>query len=79
MLVLFSIILNLFQSECVDKCVGKHMKVNHKIMSVYTEVQPIYMQRRLDEMMAQAQAAEAQMEQMQAAAAAEAAPQLEQQ
>lgn len=34
----------------MDRCVGKHIHANHKIMSVYAELQPVYMQRRLDEM-----------------------------
>lgn len=44
------------ETACVDRCVGKHINVNHKIMSVYTEVQPIYMQRRIDEMTKQMEA-----------------------
>ncbi|KAK8735616.1 hypothetical protein OTU49_005471 [Cherax quadricarinatus] len=44
------------ETACVDRCVGKHISVNHKIMSVYAEVQPIYMQRRIDEMNKQIEA-----------------------
>lgn len=44
------------ETACVDRCVGKHVNVNHKIMSVYAEVQPIYMQRRIDEMNKQIEA-----------------------
>ena len=41
------------------------MKVNHKIMAVYGEVQPIYMQKRIDEMMKQTTMSEEQMLQLQ--------------
>lgn len=42
----------------MDRCVGKHVSVNHKIMSVYAEIQPIYMQKRIDEMNRQIEAEE---------------------
>lgn len=51
------------QTVCVDRCVGKHVSVNHKIMSVYSEVQPIYMQRRIDEMTQQMEAQQQQEQQ----------------
>ncbi|XP_064113094.1 mitochondrial import inner membrane translocase subunit Tim10 B-like [Macrobrachium nipponense] len=44
------------ETACVDTCVGKQVSVNHKIMAVYSEVQPIYMQKRLDEMNKQIEA-----------------------
>lgn len=34
----------------MDRCVGKQVSVNHKVMSVYAELQPVYLQKRLDEM-----------------------------
>lgn len=45
-----------FQASCVDRCVGKQVSVNHKVMSVYAELQPVYLQKRLDEMNKQAEA-----------------------
>merc|ERR1711976_661241 len=53
------------ETNCIDRCVGKFMKVNHKIMAVYGEVQPIYMQKRIDEMMKQTTMSEEQMLQLQ--------------
>ncbi|XP_075226409.1 translocase of inner membrane 9b [Lycorma delicatula] len=44
------------EQKCVDLCTLKHIKVNHKVMSVYLEVQPIIMNRRIEELN-QAQAA----------------------
>lgn len=38
------------EMSCVDTCTNKHVRVNHKIMALYMEVQPIVMQRRIDEM-----------------------------
>lgn len=51
--------LSLEESTCLDRCVGKHVHANHKIMSVYAELQPVYMQRRLDEMNQQMEAQQA--------------------
>ncbi|KAK4327236.1 hypothetical protein Pmani_002292 [Petrolisthes manimaculis] len=53
------------ETVCVDSCVGKHVNVNHKIMSVYSEVQPVYMQRRIDEMTQQVEAQQQQEQQQQ--------------
>lgn len=50
------------ESTCVDRCVGKHIHANHKIMSVYAELQPVYMQRRIDEMNQQMEAQQAAQE-----------------
>ena len=36
--------------NCVDICTNKHVRVNHKMMSVYMEVQPLIMQKRMEEM-----------------------------
>ncbi|XP_042214812.1 mitochondrial import inner membrane translocase subunit Tim10B-like [Homarus americanus] len=52
--------LSEIETACVDRCVGKHISVNHKIMSVYTEVQPIYLQKRIDEMNKQVEQAQQQ-------------------
>lgn len=38
------------QMNCVDVCANKHVRVNHKMMSVYMEVQPLMMQKRMEEM-----------------------------
>lgn len=55
--------INLDETECVDTCIRKQVSVNHKIMSAYAEIQPIYMQKRIDEM-TQQQEAIAQMQQV---------------
>ena len=52
----------MFQSTCVEKCVGKHIHANHKIMSVFAELQPVYMQKRVDEMNKQIEAQQAAQE-----------------
>lgn len=40
----------MFQSHCVELCSGKNIRVNHKIMAVYMEVQPYIVQKRIEEM-----------------------------
>lgn len=40
----------------MDRCIKKHVNINHKMMAVYTEMQPIYMERRMEELMKQSQA-----------------------
>lgn len=40
------------QAICVDRCAGKHVKVNKKVLDVYVEVQPQITQKRMDEMAA---------------------------
>lgn len=50
------------ESSCLDHCVGKHIHANHMIMSVYAELQPVYMQRRMDEMNKQLEAQQAAQE-----------------
>lgn len=44
----FSLII--LQIQCVDLCCNKHVRVNHKIMGVYMEVQPFIIQKRIEEM-----------------------------
>lgn len=34
---------------CVQNCTEKHIHTNHKIMQLYTEIQPILVQRRIEE------------------------------
>ncbi|MPC28036.1 Mitochondrial import inner membrane translocase subunit Tim10 B [Portunus trituberculatus] len=53
---------NVRQNTCLDHCVSKHIQANHLIMSVYAELQPVYMQRRLDEMNKQLEAQQAAQE-----------------
>ena len=38
------------QIQCVDRCCNKHVRVNHKVMAVYMEVQPFIVQKRIEEM-----------------------------
>ncbi|XP_066596330.1 mitochondrial import inner membrane translocase subunit Tim10 B-like [Prorops nasuta] len=35
---------------CVKNCANKHINANHKIMEIFTEVQPIMVQRRINDM-----------------------------
>lgn len=41
---------NFLQAICVDRCAGKHVKVNKKVLEVYMEVQPQITKKRMDEM-----------------------------
>ncbi|XP_075544892.1 translocase of inner membrane 9b [Dermacentor variabilis] len=36
------------ESECVDRCAGKAISVNHRMMSIYMEVQPEMMKRSIE-------------------------------
>ncbi|XP_057371047.1 mitochondrial import inner membrane translocase subunit Tim10 B-like [Daphnia carinata] len=38
------------EDRCVELCSNKNIRVNHKVMSVYMEVQPLIMQKRMEEM-----------------------------
>ncbi|KAI9565569.1 hypothetical protein GHT06_009361 [Daphnia sinensis] len=38
------------EDRCVELCSNKNIRVNHKIMSVYMEVQPLIVQKRIEEM-----------------------------
>ncbi|KZC07187.1 Mitochondrial import inner membrane translocase subunit Tim9 B, partial [Dufourea novaeangliae] len=40
---------------CVSKCLQKHVRANHKMMEIFMEVQPVLIQKRLEEVQ-QAQA-----------------------
>jgi import inner membrane translocase subunit TIM10B len=40
----------LIQDRCVEMCSNKNIRVNHKIMSLYMEVQPLIVQKRVEEM-----------------------------
>lgn len=44
------------EENCVDLCVRKHINVNHRIMGVFVELQPMIVNKRIEEMN-QAQAA----------------------
>jgi len=57
--------INLDETTCVDTCIRKQVSINHKVMSVFAEVQPIYMQRRMDEMTKKQEELVEQMQQMQ--------------
>uniref|UniRef100_T1JAV5 Mitochondrial import inner membrane translocase subunit n=1 Tax=Strigamia maritima TaxID=126957 RepID=T1JAV5_STRMM len=43
--------------SCVDKCASKHVNINHRMMSIYMEVQPQIVSRRIEEMNQQNQLA----------------------
>lgn len=45
------------ETKCVDMCTKKHVNVNHKIMQVYVEVQPQIVNKRMEDMTKQQQAA----------------------
>lgn len=53
------------ESSCVDACVAKHMNVNHATMLVYAELQPHYLQQRLEQVEQQQQQATLLMQQQQ--------------
>ncbi|XP_037568949.1 mitochondrial import inner membrane translocase subunit Tim10 B [Dermacentor silvarum] len=36
------------ESQCVDRCAGKAISVNHRMMSIYMEVQPEMMKRSIE-------------------------------
>ncbi|XP_046404629.1 mitochondrial import inner membrane translocase subunit Tim10 B isoform X2 [Ischnura elegans] len=38
------------EATCTELCVSKHVKVNHKSMAVYMEVQPLIVNKRIEEM-----------------------------
>ncbi|XP_032778372.2 mitochondrial import inner membrane translocase subunit Tim10 B [Daphnia magna] len=38
------------EDRCVELCSNKNIRVNHKVMSVYMEVQPLIVQKRIEEM-----------------------------
>ncbi|KAJ9593972.1 hypothetical protein L9F63_014613 [Diploptera punctata] len=38
------------EAVCVSRCTNKHVKVNNKIMEIYMEVQPLIVNKRIEEM-----------------------------
>ncbi|RZF32940.1 hypothetical protein LSTR_LSTR017493, partial [Laodelphax striatellus] len=49
--------------KCIDSCVIKHIRVNHKVQSVYLELQPMIINKRVEEFQnAQALSEQAQMQ-----------------
>ncbi|XP_034249107.1 mitochondrial import inner membrane translocase subunit Tim10 B-like isoform X2 [Thrips palmi] len=38
------------EENCVDLCAKKHIKVNHKVMGVFMELQPMIINKRMEEM-----------------------------
>lgn len=38
------------QAICIDRCAGKHVKVNKKVLDIYMEIQPQITKKRMDEM-----------------------------
>lgn len=38
------------EENCVNLCVHKHIKVNHKLMGVFMEIQPMIVSKRMEEM-----------------------------
>ncbi|XP_067132632.1 mitochondrial import inner membrane translocase subunit Tim10 B [Centruroides vittatus] len=43
--------------DCVNKCASKSIHINHKLMSIYMEVQPEIVNKRIEEANLQAQLA----------------------
>ena len=37
------------QIACVENCAQKHINVNHKIMKLYMEIQPEFVNRKMEE------------------------------
>lgn len=58
------------EENCVESCVKKHIKVNHRIMGVFVELQPLIVNKRMEEINEMNQAA-LQMEQQLAEAQAQ--------
>ncbi|XP_046670035.1 mitochondrial import inner membrane translocase subunit Tim10B [Homalodisca vitripennis] len=52
--------MTLHEIHCSDLCVSKHTQLNLKVMSVYVEVQPQIVQKRIEEMNKNQQASDAQ-------------------
>lgn len=40
----------MFQGNCTETCVKKFTQLNFKVMSVYVEVQPLIVEKRLQDM-----------------------------
>jgi len=38
------------ENQCVEQCTNKNVRVNHKVMAIYMEVQPLIVQKRIEEM-----------------------------
>lgn len=38
------------EETCVELCVRKHVKVNHKVMGVFMELEPVIRNKRIEEM-----------------------------
>ncbi|XP_071449399.1 mitochondrial import inner membrane translocase subunit Tim10B [Hetaerina americana] len=38
------------EAHCAEICASKHVKINHKSMAVYMEVQPLIVNKRIEEM-----------------------------
>lgn len=56
---------NVFQTNCVDKCVIKFSNVNQKVMGLYVEAQTAINNRRMAELESQLKQQEAQLAQQQ--------------
>jgi len=39
-----------FQENCINNCAQKFIHVNHKIMQIFVEVQPIILNKRMEEL-----------------------------
>ncbi|XP_076755241.1 mitochondrial import inner membrane translocase subunit Tim10 B [Xylocopa sonorina] len=37
------------EAECVEKCSGKQINANHKIMEIFMEVQPVIVRKKMEE------------------------------
>lgn len=53
---------------CVKKCVEKHVHGNHKMMEIFVEVQPVLMQKRIEEIQQTQAALEEQMQKQESVA-----------
>jgi len=52
--------MTLQEANCAELCVKKHTQLNFKVMSVYVEIQPQIVQKRIEEMNKAQQGVEAQ-------------------
>lgn len=50
----------ILQDTCIKKCVDKHINANHKMMEIFIEIEPVLVQRRIEEVQSAQASLEAQ-------------------
>ncbi|XP_053988774.1 mitochondrial import inner membrane translocase subunit Tim10 B-like [Hylaeus volcanicus] len=59
---LFSREISVDEDVCLSKCLEKHINGNHKMMEIFMEIQPILVQKRIEEVQKAQAALESQIE-----------------